>query len=271
MRTSRAARHVPRTTPPTAAGMTGLRRVALAADLPDPGAADRSFPAAFAEQVRRTAPCSPCRTPSSASRTPELDERAGRVAAALASAGGPPERPVLVLARHGAPAVVALVGVAMSGRPYVVLDPTAPAPARQRVADRFPGSAVVTDRDHAPSAAPAGGCRPGARVGGPAARHGTRRADRPVRPDVRLVDVRVDGCAQGRRAQPSQRAAQRTARRTGLRGAARRPDPGGRALRLRGLGHAGLRGAGRRRRRVPVRARGRRGWPASGGSPRTPA
>ncbi len=146
--------------PTPSSGIPGLSRLALAAHLPDPAAAERSFPAAFAEQVRESGQLLAVQDTSQRLTYAELDDRAGRIAAALEGAGGPADRPVLVLARHGVPAVAALVGVAMSGRPYVALDPTAPDAARRRGARRFPGSAVVTDRDHAAAADRLGGSGP---------------------------------------------------------------------------------------------------------------
>lgn len=61
--------------------------------------------------------------------------------------------PVAILARQGTPAVTAMLGAALAGRPHAVLDPTVPAPARRDVLARIPGATLVVDREHAGDAA----------------------------------------------------------------------------------------------------------------------
>lgn len=76
----------------------------------------------------------------------ELNARANQLARRLG--GGPPTGgPVGICLERGAEAVVALLGVLRSGRPFLPLDPRQPAGRRRDLLDRAGASALVTRAD----------------------------------------------------------------------------------------------------------------------------
>src|SRR5690606_7623201 len=77
----------------------------------------------------------------------EVVERAGRIAALIeAKAHSDHAHPVGVLIPHGADAGVTLLGVLLSGRPYVPLDPSYPVDRlRYMIEDAAPGILIATE------------------------------------------------------------------------------------------------------------------------------
>lgn len=78
----------------------------------------------------------------------ELAERANAVAHAIVERVGVGPEPVAVLAGHDIAALVAILGVVESGRPFVVLDPVAPAARVEQIASLAGAVAGLVDDDH---------------------------------------------------------------------------------------------------------------------------
>ena len=76
----------------------------------------------------------------------ELWARAGGVASAVLDAVGPGDTPVALLLGHDAPMIAGLLGVLRAGRPYLPLDPLAPAVRQRELVAAAGAVAVVTDR-----------------------------------------------------------------------------------------------------------------------------
>jgi amino acid adenylation domain-containing protein len=114
--------------------------VTMAAAAAASGTLAASFLAQAAAQGEREA----VRGADGAWRYAELARRAGQVAGALGAAGAP-GTPVALLLGHDPPMVAGLLGAVLAGRPYVPLDPYAPAARHAAVLADAAAGAVVTD------------------------------------------------------------------------------------------------------------------------------
>ncbi|WP_305793784.1 non-ribosomal peptide synthase/polyketide synthase, partial [Streptomyces acidiscabies] len=100
----------------------------------------------FAEQVRATPDAVAVEQDGTTWSYRQVDERANRLAHALAGQGVGPETAVAVLMERSAELVVALLGILKSGGTYVPLDPGFP-PARVDLVVRETGAALVLTED----------------------------------------------------------------------------------------------------------------------------
>ena len=119
---------------------------------------ERSIPDLFEEQVARFDDRCAVRWAGRSMTYTELDRSANAVAVALmrgseASADGP----VGVLVGRGGWQLAAVLGVLKAGRPYVPLDVSQPPLRLTELLDHALAGVILTDREHAPLAAQAGG------------------------------------------------------------------------------------------------------------------
>ncbi len=89
-------------------------------------AVEQSIPARFEQQVREHADGLAVRTPQLALTYTALNHAANRVARAVMARAVGASEPIALLFEHGAPMLVALLGVLKAGKCFVALDPTYP-------------------------------------------------------------------------------------------------------------------------------------------------
>jgi amino acid adenylation domain-containing protein len=110
--------------------------------------ADTTVPARFAAMVTAGPDRVAVVSPAAAITYAELATRADHVADLLRCCN-PSERPVTILAEHGITCVTAMLGVAASGRAFLILDPVEPLASMSATVLRHGGGPIVTDRQHA--------------------------------------------------------------------------------------------------------------------------
>lgn len=121
----------------------GVRPLDLSAAVREPVPSDLTLPAAIGAAVARDPSRVAVRDPRGSLTYGDLHAHASGLATQLlrqASSG-----PVVVLASPGTGELVAMVGAALAGRPFVLIDSTLPDASARAIAMRFPGAPVVTD------------------------------------------------------------------------------------------------------------------------------
>ncbi len=138
------------------AGGTGRERMPVAPDTAGEPLPGLTVPELFARRVERAPDAVALVSGQTEVTYRELDERAGRVAAALRRRGVGPESVVAVALPRSVDLVVALLGVVKAGGAYLPLDPGAPAerlaaaaggPVRALLTDAAPADPLPADPD----------------------------------------------------------------------------------------------------------------------------
>ena len=125
----------------------------------DPATAERTLPDAFATVVARHGDRVAVVDGTTELSFAALDRRSAAVGAALVALGCA-RNPIAVLTSHGANAMIAMLGIARAGHPYVVLDPLAPDDHLQHAVARTDAVALVVDDAHCEQASALAGWRP---------------------------------------------------------------------------------------------------------------
>ena len=79
----------------------------------------------------------------------ELNRAANRVARIILAERGQGNEPVAILLEHGAPAIIAILGVLKTGKIYVLLDPSYPEAWLNNIRESSQASVIVTDNKNA--------------------------------------------------------------------------------------------------------------------------
>jgi len=78
----------------------------------------------------------------------ELNARANQVAHAILAHNGGSDRPIIVLAGYGSPAIIALLGVSKAGNPFIIVDPTNPQDRINEILIDSQANIIITDNEN---------------------------------------------------------------------------------------------------------------------------
>jgi amino acid adenylation domain-containing protein len=115
-------------------------------------AIERSIPDLFEQQVRKEPDRLAVQGKSYALIYDELNRAANRVARAVLAQGAGGEEPIGLLLEHGAPMIVAILGVLKAGKIYLPLDSSYPSPRINFMLDDSQATLIVTDNKNLPLA-----------------------------------------------------------------------------------------------------------------------